>query len=159
MGNRAMIVMEQGEGKTVERGPAIYLQWNGGAESVYAFLKELDNRKMRTGDVAYETARMIHVIGDFFDSDNTITTLSLGVMPYNMKTDKQIEKNAHWDLDNGVYLVNREKGTMRRYDVFTKTWYTEKCVKQEKNKALKDKKYTAILDDLANDRKDKIIED
>jgi hypothetical protein len=37
MGNRAYVVFESGN----ERSPAIYLHWQGGPESIYAFLHAL----------------------------------------------------------------------------------------------------------------------
>ncbi len=39
MGNRATIIFTDGKKSF---SPAVYLHWNGGPESVYAFLEELD---------------------------------------------------------------------------------------------------------------------
>ena len=74
MGNRATVIFVTGEGKI---SPAVYLHWNGGPESVYQFLDELDRRKVRAGD-DYECARFIQIVGEFFDQDAT-SGLSLGV--------------------------------------------------------------------------------
>lgn len=67
MGNRAIVIFE--DEKSTEFSPAVYLHWNGGPESVYPFLDEMDRRHIRTGDGAYESARFIQLIGEYFDQD------------------------------------------------------------------------------------------
>ena len=62
MGNRATVIFQAQD--TIS--PAIYLHWNGGPESVYQFLDELDRRKVR-GDADYEAARFVKIVGEFFD--------------------------------------------------------------------------------------------
>lgn len=51
--------------------------FNGGPESVYAFLDELNRRKVRA-DADYECARFIAIVAKFFDKE-AYTSLSLGV--------------------------------------------------------------------------------
>ena len=45
MGNRAAVVFTKGE----EISPAVYLHNNGGPESIYSFLAELNRRKCGRG--------------------------------------------------------------------------------------------------------------
>jgi hypothetical protein len=72
MGNRAVITAEGA--KKGDLG--LYLHWNGGPESVLAFLEAAKRMKVRplTSDPEYGYARLCQVIGNFFRG-----TLSLGV--------------------------------------------------------------------------------
>jgi hypothetical protein len=113
MGNRATVVFTDGKGNY---SCAVYLHWNGGAESIYSFIEELDRRKIRT-DQDYECARFIQIVGEFFDQDK-IGGLSLGVAN-GPKTDslKDLNNIPTDHNDNGLYLVNRTTNplTMRRF--------------------------------------------
>jgi len=86
MGNRAVITTEDKE-------IGVYLHWNGGRESVEAFLavcKELGHRSPE--DDCYGWARLCQVVGNFFGG-----TTSLGIDRYeNLDTDNG---------DNGVYII------------------------------------------------------
>jgi len=105
MGNRGTVVFTDGEDRF---SPAIYLHWNGGPESVLAFLDELDRRGVRA-DQDYEAARFIVLVGQFFDHEK-ISTLSLGVVNGPASDSLEDLAKIHTDLgDNGVYLVNRTK--------------------------------------------------
>jgi len=127
MGNRANVVFVNAAGDEVS--PGIYLHWNGGPESVYPFLDELDRRQVRA-DQCYEAARFAQLIGEYFDHDNATadgpgrqTGLSLGL--FNVPADKadDVAKSIArlTDVsDNGLYLVCRERGsnpkrTVRRF--------------------------------------------
>lgn len=93
MGNRALIVFKDQQ----QVSPAIYLHWNGGPESVYAFLDALDRYEMRA-DVEYEAARFVQLVGNFFGG-----TLSLGIRGV-----RDLEDLEQLDCDdNGVYVVQR----------------------------------------------------
>lgn len=103
MGNRAHVIFV--EGNTIS--PAVYLHWNGGAESVYGFLDELDRRNVRA-DGEYDCARFIQLIGEFFDQE-TIGSHSLGVV--NGPTEITLEALTPYDHgDNGIYVVSRGNG-------------------------------------------------
>ena len=79
MGNRAFVVFTNQDEDVI--GPAVYVHWNGGPESIYAFLTELDRRKIRNGgDMPYQVARFVHIIGDFFDGTEA-GACSLGIAP------------------------------------------------------------------------------
>jgi hypothetical protein len=109
MGNRATVIFTDGKESF---SPAVYLHWNGGPESVYAFLEELERRRQRC-DQDYECARFIQLIGEFFDQDR-ISSTSLGVA-------NGPKSDAICDLlkvrtdhgDNGFYLVNRTVEPMK----------------------------------------------
>ncbi len=113
MGNRAYVIFEDKESQHFS--PAIYLHWNGGPESIYAFLDELDRRGVRA-DQEYEAARFVQIVGEYFMPDQ----LSLGIVS-GPSSAADLGKWA--GEDNGLYLVCRaEKRRVRR---FWKNWKTE----------------------------------
>ena len=71
---------------------AVYLHWNGGRDSVEAFLKYCELRAFRgfNSPDGYGIARFCQVVGNYFDGG-----LSIGVVDY-------IEPEG----DNGVYVVD-----------------------------------------------------
>ena len=111
MGNRATVIFTANG----EISPAVYLHWNGGPESVYAIVAELDRIECRA-DACYECARFVQAAGDYFDSDNKCGTLSLGLA--NGPT--EITVDALGDVrtdhgDNGFYVFDRTTGLVRRF--------------------------------------------
>jgi hypothetical protein len=105
MGNRATVIFTNQDEKDIS--PAVYLHWNGGPESIYAFLDEMDRRNIRVNDTMYECARFIHIVGDFFDMDE-ISSLSLGVTNGPKKIEpKELEKTRTDHGDNGFYIIHR----------------------------------------------------
>ena len=106
MGNRANVIFADSIGETIS--PCIYLHWNGGAESIYPFLDELDRRHVRA-DHNYEAARFIEVVAQFMDhGEKDMYTLSLGVVngPKSI-TIKDLNKVATDSEDNGFYIIDR----------------------------------------------------
>jgi hypothetical protein len=101
MGNRAAIVFDTSTGPTTLH-TAIYLHWNGGPESIYAFLDEFNASNSRGFDASYNPARFAQLVGTFIGG-----SLSLGIITGTMQS------LAHSADDNGVYLVTG-KG-MRRF--------------------------------------------
>jgi hypothetical protein len=100
MGNRANVLFVDGE----HLSPAVCLHWNGGPESVYAFLAEMERRKCRiAGDPAYGSARFAHIVCDFFDKDSA-GALSVGLLaaPKSLSLE-DLEPLNHGD--NGIYVV------------------------------------------------------
>lgn len=86
MGNRAVIT-------TKEKSLGVYLHWNGGRDSVEAFLavcKKLGHRPPE--DDCYGFARLCQVIGNFFGG-----TTSIGV--------DKLENLDCDNGDNGVYII------------------------------------------------------
>lgn len=93
MGNRAVLVAKGNENKSV------YLHWNGGRDSVEAFLKYCELRGFRGFQDEYGMARFCQVVGNFFGANG----LSVGIMD-----------GVYSHGDNGIYviedwrIVNRE---------------------------------------------------
>jgi len=92
MGNRAVI--------TLDKRIGIYLHWNGGRDSVEAFLKYCELKGHRTD--SYGLARLAQVIGNFFGG-----TTSIGVG----KCDNLDMDN----YDNGTYVVENWKIVRRLF--------------------------------------------
>lgn len=95
MGNRAVITIRDGSGLASAESDKIgvYLHWNGGRDSVEAFLIYCKLRQFRTPEYDnYGWARLCQVICNFMGGD-----LSVG-----------IDKCSKLDCDNGdngVYLI------------------------------------------------------
>ena len=88
MGNRAIV---KPEGQNI----GVYLHWNGGIDSVTAFLKYCELKGFRGFDDPYGLARFCQVVGNFFGGG-----LSIGVETRVYET----EEYAEW-IDNGIYVV------------------------------------------------------
>lgn len=86
MGNRAVIT-------TKEKKIGVYLHWNGGRDSVTAFLTYCKMKGYRTPESDnYGWARLCQVIGNFFGGE-----CSIGIDEYDvLDTDNG---------DNGVYII------------------------------------------------------
>lgn len=100
MGNRAVITSKE---NFENNGVGIYLHWNGGYDSVSAFLKycELKGYRSPTAD-NYGWARLCQVIGNYFGGST-----SVGIDVVN-KLDCD-----NWD--NGVYIIEGWKIVDRKY--------------------------------------------
>lgn len=91
MGNRAVIT-------TKEKETAIYLHWNGGRDSVEAFLKYCELRGFRSPDQdTYGWARLTQIIANFFGKDG----YSLGI--------GSLKKIGTRHGDNGIYIIENWK--------------------------------------------------
>jgi len=93
MGNRAYVVFEEGK----HRSPAIYLHWNGGPESVYAFLQVLKEYGADQHSPEYSSARFVQLVCNYLGG-----TLSLGIVTF-----KRFEQLV--EEDNGLYVVSRHR--------------------------------------------------
>ncbi len=111
MGNRAVITIGKvdTEGRllttmgSIREKIGIYLHWNGGRDSVEAFLAYCDAKGYPSPDTdCYGWARMCQVIGNFFGG-----TGSLGL-------DKCCRLDCD-NYDNGVYLIKDWKIVGRLY--------------------------------------------
>lgn len=90
MGNRAVIT-------TRKRDLGLYLHWNGGRDSVEAFLRYCELRGFRCPEQDdYGWARLCQVVANFMGGNG----LSVGILPYT--TDEHMV--AYGD-DNGVYVI------------------------------------------------------
>lgn len=93
MGNRAIV-------KPKDQNVGAYLHWNGGIDSVTAFLEYCKLKDYRDfgGKNAdgYGLARFCQVVGNFFGG-----TTSIGI-----ETDvEETEEYAKW-MDNGIYVID-----------------------------------------------------
>lgn len=95
MGNRAVIVFDDASFEAT--GLGVYLHWNGGVESVQAFL---DVTRERCGGV--DLVGFVQTVANFFQYDGS--TVYVGRVE-NLDTDNG---------DNGTFYVNREGKIVRR---------------------------------------------
>ena len=95
MGNRCLIVPKGNE------KIGVYLHWNGGVDSVTAFLKYCDMKGYRNfgGDHAdsYGIARFCQVVGNYFGG-----TLSIGLEVIN----RELTEDYADAYDNGIYIID-----------------------------------------------------
>lgn len=93
MGNRAVICSEKQWAMRHTSGCGIYLHWNGGRDSIEAFIKYCQLKRFRTFDYdySYGYARFVQVVSNFFGG-----SLNVGVGRL-MDLDCQ--------GDNGVYII------------------------------------------------------
>lgn len=104
MGNRAVIALESMP--TV----GIYVHWNGGEESVEAFLEEAKRRKLRSpeSDPTYAFGRLVQLIGDFFSQgEEPSYETSLGVGPLDMLDADNGDNGTYWIADDWT-IARRE---------------------------------------------------
>lgn len=92
MGNRAVITTEDNFNNN---GVGVYVHWNGGRDSVRAFLTYCKMRHFRAPETDhYGWARLVQVIANFFEGG-----LSVGIDTVN---------NLDCDNgDNGVYIIEK----------------------------------------------------
>lgn len=92
MGNRAVITTEAGW-ISKENHVGIYLHWNGGRDSVEAFLMYCKLKGYRPPETdCYGWARLAQVIGNFFGGE-----LSIGI--------DTVSKLDYDNFDNGTYII------------------------------------------------------
>ena len=100
MGNRAVITTKK---NFENNGVGIYLHWNGGYDSVSAFLKYCELKGYRSPDRdCYGWARLCQVIGNFFGG-----TTFIGI--------DTVDKLDCDNYDNGVYIIEDWKIVDRKY--------------------------------------------
>ena len=94
MGSRAVITFDK---KPTPDSLGIYLHWNGGPESVLAFLEAANQLNVRIGDDGYEFARVVQIIANFFGG-----TTSIGV--------GHLKTLDCGNGNNGLFIVSRAGG-------------------------------------------------
>ena len=103
MGNRAVITASKSKNVAESNDIGVYLHWNGGRDSVEAFLKYCELKGYRSPDTdCYGWARLCQVIGNFFGGE-----LSIG-----------IDRCCCLDCDNrdnGVYIIKGWEIVGREY--------------------------------------------
>lgn len=101
MGNRAVITTKA---NFENNGIGIYLHWNGGRDSVEAFLRYCELRNFRSPETdCYGWARLTQVIANFFGMDG----LSVGI--------DTVDRLDCDNFDNGVYFIENWKIVGREY--------------------------------------------
>ncbi len=97
MGNRAVITTE-------EQKIGVYLHWNGGRDSVEAFLGACEDLGFRPPDQdCYGWARLCQVVGEFFGGDG----LSVGI--------STLDELDCDNGDNGLYIIKGWEIVGRKY--------------------------------------------
>lgn len=100
MGNRAVITTKE---NWAHGGVGVYLQWNGGRDSIEAFLKYCDMKGYRSpSEDCYGWARLCQVVGNFFGGNTSIGVDTL----WHLDCD---------NYDNGVYIIDGWEIVDRRY--------------------------------------------
>ena len=99
MGNRAVIA-QRIDGVPREYSPAIYLHWNGGRDSVQAFLDAAKHLKLRGDD--YGFARLTQIIGNFFGGGE-----SLGISVLSRLDADNYDNGLYW-INGNFEIVDRE---------------------------------------------------
>ena len=100
MGNRCVITTEENYAKC---GVGVYLHWNGGRDSVAAFLQYCKLKGYRAPDKdCYGWARLCQVIGNFFEGSSSVGIDTLDMLDCD-------------NGDNGVYLTRGWEIVGRKY--------------------------------------------
>lgn len=103
MGNRAVITASKALNVQNSSDIGVYLHWNGGRNSVEAFLKYCELKNYRSPDTDnYGWARLCQVIGNYFGGSTSIG----------------IDKCNRLDCDNGdngTYIISGWKIVDRKY--------------------------------------------
>lgn len=103
MGNRAVITASKSKEVASAKDIGIYLHWNGGRDSVEAFLKYCELRGFRSPtEDCYGWSRLAQVIGNYFGGE-----LSIGI-----DTCNRLDCD-NWD--NGVYIIDGWEIVDRQY--------------------------------------------
>lgn len=103
MGNRAVITASKSRDVAKSNDIGIYLHWNGGRDSVEAFLKYCELKRYRSpSEDNYGWARLCQVIANYFGGETGVG----------------IDNCCHLDCDNGnngVYIIEGWKIVGRQY--------------------------------------------
>ena len=104
MGNRAVLVWKDKDGHYNDNSIGVYLHWNGGRDSVEAFLAycEMKNLKSPTEDVHIGIENFVDVVAHFFRNGQSIYVDHL----HSLDQD---------NYDNGVYVCDGWSIVDRKY--------------------------------------------
>lgn len=124
MGNRAIVVFEDQWDKSKVMPFGVYLHWNGGPESVLAFLKVLNERMNGRGiDMSYAAARFIEIVGRYFGGNT-----SLGLINLDSSDIRKLEmKNDVNNLDpgdGGIYIIGWKKAYIIK-NRYRSKWFSQ----------------------------------
>ena len=119
----------------------VYLHWNGGPESIYAFLAVLNKRmEDRGGDLSYAAARFVEIIGRYFGGNTSLGLLGFTTRDQNaMTNNNNVRANHISHGDNGIYVIawdGKKYGVTKRYGAdYGDNWLSELEIKREEKKA------------------------
>ena len=103
MGNRAVITASKSKDVKKSKAIGVYVHWNGGRDSVEAFLKYCELKKYRSpGEDNFGWARLCQVIGNYFGGTDSV---GIGLC----------EELDCDNYDNGVYIIKGWKIVGRQY--------------------------------------------
>lgn len=103
MGNRAVITASKALNVAGSNDIGVYLHWNGGRDSVEAFLKYCELKQYRRPDMDnYGWARLCQVIGNYFGGE-----CSIGI-------DRCVNLDCD-NYDNGTYIIEGWKIVSRQF--------------------------------------------
>lgn len=104
MGNRAVLVWKDENGHYDDSFMGVYLHWNGGRDSIEAFLAycEMKDLKSPTEDASIGIENFVTVVAGFFSSYKSISVDRLSELDQN-------------NYDNGVYVCDGWKIVDRKY--------------------------------------------
>lgn len=104
MGNRAVITASKSLNISGSNDIGVYVHWNGGRDSVEAFLEYCKLQGFRSPETdSYGYARLVQIIANFFGSGG----LSIGV--------EKCHKLDCDNWDNGVYVISNWQIVDRKY--------------------------------------------
>jgi hypothetical protein len=95
MGNRAVI-------KFGGTSQGIYLHWNGGVESVQAFLDCAKRYDLRGG--SYGAARLCQIIGNFFGGSLSLGVDNVKFLDCDNQDNGMFIVDEHWNIDKREYV-------------------------------------------------------
>lgn len=144
MGNRALIIPSEPTQDNPVVG--IYVHWNGGPESVLAFLEVCKRREFRDPayDSEYGMARLCGVIHEFFGIE---TSACLGIWAVTADEWNNSEEELSY-LDNGIYRLGEDWTIAERRGGFSD--YKAKTVEELDDKERE--KYDDIVQTLMTSR-------
>lgn len=107
MGNRAVITTAKATNNSI----GIYLHWNGGLESVLAFLECAKRLGMRNpnSDPSYGWARLAQVIGNFFGGSCSLGIGTLGMLDCDNGDNGTFYFDKDWDIVGRKHTAHADK--------------------------------------------------
>lgn len=118
MGNRAVLCYSRAPSST-----GIYIHWNGGHESIAAFLHVCRERGYRSPDAdpAYGMARLCGLLCEFFGGGD-----SVGIGPL-----RELDVS---NFDNGAYLIGENWSVVGRFGRGSYPWPASFSPSEEKKR-------------------------
>ncbi len=118
----------------------VYLHWNGGPESVYAFLAVLNKRmEDRGNDISYAAARFVEIVGRYFGGNTSLGIHGFTIPEQNAMTNTNLRAKNISHGDNGIYVIawdGKKYGVSKRFGAdYGSSWLSELEIKHEEKAA------------------------